>query len=138
VGIIPGTDCANKTAQIPLSPFNTPEHKFNVNIGGSAITIDPKFLANISSNLYKGKWTGFAFNANYKWVQGFNFEGSPQFSGYVPTYWVIDVMFAKEIPKWNGSFKIGASNVTNNMNLQVYGGPRIGRMAYISYTLDLK
>jgi len=123
----------------PIIPaFNTPEHKFNISVGGTGITLDPTFLNHLGANFYKGKWTGFAFNMNYKWVQGFNFEGSPQFSGYVPTYWVIDVMFAKEIPKWNGSFKIGASNVTNNMNLQVYGGPRIGRMAYISYTLDLK
>jgi len=32
--------------------------------------------------------------------------------------------------------KVGASNLTNNMVFQVYGGPRIGRMGYISLTYE--
>jgi hypothetical protein len=32
---------------------------------------------------------------------------------------------------------MGASNITNNMVMQVYGGPRIGRMAYFSMYFDL-
>jgi iron complex outermembrane receptor protein len=30
------------------------------------------------------------FNVNYKWIQGFIFEGSPQFTGLVPTYDLVD------------------------------------------------
>jgi len=33
--------------------------------------------------------------------------------------------------------KMGASNLTNNKVMQVYGGPRIGRMAYFSMYFDL-
>ncbi len=122
----------------PIIPaFNTPQHKFNINVGGTALSFQPKFLKHLNKNWGNKKIDGLAFNCNFRWVQGYNFEGSPQFSGYVPTYWTLDVMGSKEIPKWHGSLKIGASNLTNNMNMQVYGGPRIGRMAYISYVLDL-
>jgi outer membrane receptor protein involved in Fe transport len=78
----------------------------------------------------------FGFNINYKFVEGFRFEGSPQFTGNVPSYWMLDAQINKTIPKWKSTLKIGASNLTNNMVFQVYGGPRIGRMAYISLTYE--
>ena len=35
---------------------------------------------------------------NYKWIEGFIFEGSPQFTGYVPTYGLLDIQVNKKIP----------------------------------------
>jgi hypothetical protein len=52
-------------------------------------------------------------------------------------YYLIDAMVAKEIHKYHLQCKLGASNLTNNMVMQVYGGPRIGRMAYFSVLYDL-
>jgi hypothetical protein len=78
-----------------------------------------------------------SFNINFKWVEGFVFEGSPQFTGNISSYYLIDAMVAKEIPKYHLQCKLGASNLTNNMVMQVYGGPRIGRMAYFSVLYDL-
>jgi hypothetical protein len=46
-------------------------------------------------------------------------------------------MIAKEIPEYNMQLKLGGSNLTNNMVMQVYGGPRIGRMVYFSILYDL-
>ena len=40
------------------------------------------------------------------------------------------------VPKWYTTLKIGASNALNNKVYQVYGGPRVGRMAYVSLVFD--
>lgn len=115
----------------PLVPaFNTPKHKFNVMFG--APNLNKKItLFNKTINL-----ENVGFNTNFKYVQGYRFEGSPQFTGDVPTYWTVDVQFNKVVPKLHSTFKLGASNLTNNMVFQVYGGPRIGRMAYFSVTYE--
>lgn len=117
----------NKTDKAdPIIPaFNTPKNKFNVSIGGSQMDIKKLKLEKVS------------FNINFKWIEGFVYEGSPQFTGDVPTYWMIDAMISKELPKYHAQVKLGASNLTNNMALQVYGGPRIGRMAYFSLLFDI-
>ena len=75
---------------------------------------------------------GFGFNVNYKWIEGFLFEGSPQFTGEIPTYDLLDVQVNWRFEKLNTTLKIGASNVLNKKQFQTYGGPRIGRLAYIS------
>ena len=118
----------NKTdTDDPIIPaFNTPKNKFNVSLSGQNLEIE------------KLKMENLGFSINYKWVQGFRFEGSPQFTGDVPAYYLIDIMFSKVIPKYKAMIKFGASNVTNNMVMQVYGGPQIGRMAYFSVYFDLQ
>jgi outer membrane receptor protein involved in Fe transport len=79
----------------------------------------------------------FGFGVNYKWIQGFEFEGSPQFTGFIDSYSLVDVQFNYRLPKINLTFKLGASNVLNNKVYQVYGGPLIGRLAYLSISYDL-
>jgi outer membrane receptor protein involved in Fe transport len=113
-----------------IPAFNTPRHKFNVTFGASDMKKSFTFLGkDIAVN-------NVGFNINFKFVEGYRFEGSPQFTGDVPSYWMLDAQFNKVIPKWKSTLKIGASNLTNNMVFQVYGGPRIGRMAYISLTYE--
>jgi hypothetical protein len=123
----------------PIIPaFNTPEHKFNISFSGTKIKL-PKLAGE-----------HFGFGINYKWIQGFVFEGSPQFTGNVPTYDMLDAQINYEIPKWNMTFKLGGSNIIGilplfdaageniqrsvfeNLNYQVYGGPFVGRMVYFS------
>jgi len=107
----------------PIIPaFNTPEHKFNLGIGGRKLAI--RGIKNLG------------FNINYKWIQGFIFEGSPQFTGLIPTYDLLDAQVNVRFDKIDTTMKIGASNVLNKMNFQTYGGPRIGRLAYISFTYE--
>lgn len=105
--------------------FNTPKNKYNIGISGRDIPTG------------SGKNT-LGFNLNYKWIQGFTFEGSPQFTGIIPTYDLMDAQINYTIPKLNLVIKTGASNVLNNKQFQTYGGPRIGRMAYLSITYDFK
>lgn len=126
----------------PIIPaFNTPEHKFNLGFSGR--------------DLGKAKLGHFGFSMNYKWVQGFLFEGSPQFTGIVPTYDMFDAQVSYRIPSDKITFKLGVSNLFgvqpffqegsvgdrfenafNNLNAQVYGGPRVGRMAYFSILFE--
>ncbi|NVK28202.1 MAG: TonB-dependent receptor [Flavobacteriia bacterium] len=111
----------NTATDDPIIPaFNTPEHKYNVSFSGSEIPV-------------KYKDHKFGFNVTYKWVQGFLFEGSPQFTGFIDDYALLDAQVTYIIPEWNLTTKLGASNILNNQVFQVYGGPRVGRLAYISF-----
>jgi outer membrane receptor protein involved in Fe transport len=108
-------------ADDPIIPaFNTPEHKFNVGLTGRKLKIKEK-----DNN-------EFGFRINYKWVQGFTFDGSPQFSGDIPSYGLLDVQVNYSIDKQNTVIKVGASNVLRNLHYEVYGGPLVGRLGYIS------
>lgn len=111
----------------PIIPaFNTPEHKYNVSISGRDVPLNLGFV--------KLKKTGF--NLTYKWIQGFTFEGSPQFTGAVPTYDMVDAQVNATFDKIHTTVKIGASNLLNNRVSQTYGGPAIGTMAYASIVYD--
>lgn len=134
-----------KGADDPIIPaFNTPEHKFNLGLSGRNVKI--------------GNTKHFGFAINYKWIQGFLFEGSPQFTGLVPSYDAVDAQINYHVPKIKSTFKLGASNIMgvqpffdsslgnfsdrsnrafNNMNLQVYGGPYVGRMLYFSILVEI-
>lgn len=111
-----------------IPAFNTPEHKFNVGINGRDLRIP---FTNAKH---------FGFNANYKWIQGFQFTGSPQFTGFVPSYALVDAQANYFFPGIKTTVRIGASNLLNNQVYQVYGGPYVGRLAYFSvlYELGLK
>jgi len=128
----------------PIIPaFNTPEHKFNLGISGRDIEMVKA----------KNGWLGFSIN--YKWIQGFLFEGSPQFTGEIPTYDMVDAQISYTTPDKHVTLKLGASNLFgiqpffregtaaerferafDNRNYQVYGGPLVGRLAYFSVLLD--
>lgn len=113
----------NSDIDDPIIPaYNTPEHKFNIGISGRAIPM--------SRDL------NFGFNINYKWIEGFLYEGSPQFTGPIPTYGLLDAQVNIELKNYHTTIKLGASNLTDNKVNQTYGGPQIGRMAYITFTYD--
>lgn len=113
----------------PIIPaFNTPEHKYNIGIASRDMDL----------NLFGWLTKHWGFNTNYRWVKGFEYTGSPQFTGFVPSYYSVDAQINKYIPKIYCTLKVGASNLTNNKQFQVYGGPRIGRMAYISLLFEME
>ncbi|MCB0689291.1 MAG: TonB-dependent receptor [Saprospiraceae bacterium] len=110
---------------IPFIPaFNTPEHKFNIGLAG-------RDLSGLLPN-------PIGFNINYKWIDTFIFEGSPQFTGTIPSYSLMDAQVNYLMRKINTTIKIGASNLLNNKSFQTYGGPRIGRLAYITLLYEFK
>jgi len=122
----------------PIIPaFNTPEHKFNLGFSGTKITQRIELLERINENWPAFYLKNVGFNVNYKWVEGFVFEGSPQFTGFIPSYGLLDAQVNVYLSKLKSTLKVGASNVLNNKVYQVYGGPRVGRMAYISLLVEL-
>jgi iron complex outermembrane receptor protein len=112
----------------PLIPaFNTPEHKYNLGINGRDIVTQ-------LGNFYIRGW---GYSINYKWQDGFMFEGSPQFTGEVPAYDMVDAQISKKYEKLHSTVKLGASNLLDNRVFQVYGGPRVGRLVYFSILFEL-
>ncbi|MCB9050288.1 MAG: TonB-dependent receptor [Lewinellaceae bacterium] len=119
----------NTNTDDPIIPaFNTPEHKYNIGFGGR--DIDLRLGGKRINNL--------GFNINYKWVDGFIFEGSPQFTGDIPSYALLDAQVNWRSKELNSTFKLGASNILDNQVFQTYGGPRIGRLAYFSVLYEFK
>ncbi len=117
----------NSKIDDPIVPaFNTPEHKYNLSFSGRDIPLNLGFA--------RLKKTGF--NINYKWIQGFTFEGSPQFTGSIPTYDLLDAQINATFDRIHTTFKLGAANLLDNQVSQTYGGPRIGRMVYASVVYD--
>ena len=113
----------------PIIPaYNTPEHKYNLGVVGRDIHLSA------TKNILRD----FGFSINYKWVEEFIFEGSPQFTGVVPTYDLVDLQISKKLQSLNTTIKVGSSNLLNNMHYEVYGGPYIGRMTYCSLLFDIK
>lgn len=112
----------------PIIPaFNTPLHKYNIGINGRELW--PNGVGNT--------W-GYALN--YKWVDDYFWEGSPQFTGPVPSFTILDAQVNYSLKKAAVNFKIGCSNLLNNLHIEAYGGPLIGRMAFfaIQYEWDKK
>ena len=57
-----------KSSSDPLIPaYNTPENKYNIGISGRDIEAEVLGL----------RLRNYGFSINYKWVEGFRFEGSP-------------------------------------------------------------
>jgi iron complex outermembrane recepter protein len=107
----------------PIIPsFNTPKHKFNVGFSGRDLSI--------------AKSNNWGFKVNYKWVQGYSFEGSPQFTGYIPSFGLLDAQINHRFEKLNTTVKVGGSNLLQNWHYEVYGGPLVGRLAYVSLVYD--
>lgn len=128
----------------PIIPaFNTPKHKFNLGLSGR------------ECKLPFTKYKRLGFGISYKWIEGFEFTGSPQFSGFIQTYDALDAQINYTFPKQYLTLKIGGSNLMgimplfrdnvnnklkamfNNRNTQVYGGPNVGRLAYISLLFEI-
>lgn len=107
-----------KGSDDPLIPaYNTPEHKYNIGFNGRNIK-------------------NFSFNINFKWIDSFQYEGSPQFTGIIDSYHVVDAQANYKFLNEKLVFKIGASNLMNNLHYELYGGPLIGRLYYFSINIS--
>lgn len=110
----------------PIIPaYNTPENKYNLGIAARNISI-----------LNVGALQKIGFALNYKWVEDFLYEGSPQFTGDIPAYDLLDAQVSVDLDKLNTTIKIGASNILDNKHFETYGGPYIGRLAYINFLYE--
>lgn len=115
----------NTATDDPIIPaFNTPENKFNIGLNARDLKIRSTDLNSLG------------FSVNYRWIQGFLFEGSPQFTGSIDSYDMVDAQINFNVKKWNTTLKIGGTNLFDNRVFMVFGGPRVGRLLYFSTVVD--
>ena len=98
--------------------FNTPKHKFNLGANGV-----------VAKNL--------TYSVNYRWIQGHQQE-MPFAAGDIQTYYTTDAYVGYAISKLASTVQIGGSNIFNETNIQIIGGPQIGRLVYLGLLVDIK
>ncbi|TGE18354.1 TonB-dependent receptor [Hymenobacter elongatus] len=98
--------------------FNTPRHKYNLGISGSATE-------------------QLTYSLNYRWAQG-HYQEMPFATGTIAAYRSTDVYLGYALPKLGTTLQAGASNLFNTRNIQIIGGPQIGRLAYLGLLLQVK
>ncbi|OUJ71028.1 TonB-dependent receptor [Hymenobacter crusticola] len=98
--------------------YNTPKHKYNLGASGTA-------------------WRGINYSVNYRWAQGHLFE-SPFAAGQLSSYSSLDVQAGYALPKLYSTVQVGASNLANARNIQLYGGPQIGRLVWAGLSVEVK
>jgi iron complex outermembrane recepter protein len=108
---------ANKTSDIFVTAFNTPEWSTNISFGNREIT---KHLG---------------FSVAYRWQQEFLWE-SPLVTGQVDAISTFDAQVTYKAPKIHSTFKLGGSNIFNNNYIQYAGGPALGGLYYLAITVD--
>ncbi|GAB3827467.1 TonB-dependent receptor [Hymenobacter jeollabukensis] len=97
--------------------FNTPKHKFNLGASGTAGQL--------------------SYSANYRWAQGHLYE-TPFAVGELANYSSLDAYVGYTIPRLATTVQAGGANLLDSNNVQVYGGPNIGRLAYVGLLVDIK
>jgi iron complex outermembrane receptor protein len=101
-----------------LTYYNTPKNKYNVGVFGEVAKV-------------------VTYSANYRWAQGHLFE-SPFAIGELKSFSSLDAQLGYTLPKLHTTLQVGGSNLANARNMQVYGGPQVGRMAYAGLSIDVK
>ncbi|WP_426489968.1 TonB-dependent receptor [Hymenobacter sp. 102] len=98
--------------------FNTPKHKYNVGANGTVLN-------------------HLSYAVNYRWAQGHEY-GLPFAVGQLADYTSTDVYLGYSFAKFGSTLQAGASNLFNGTNVQVYGGPQIGRLVFVGIQVDVK
>jgi iron complex outermembrane recepter protein len=108
---------ANNTDDIFVTGFNTPEWSTNLSFGNREV------VKNVG------------FNIVWRWQDSFLWE-SPLVTGKVAAYSTLDAQVTYRVPKANASVKLGGANLLNNRYIQYAGGPTIGGLYYVAFTID--
>ncbi len=104
-----------------IAAFNTPEWKFNLTVG--------------NRNFYRN----LGFSAALRWSDSYIWQSSfiaGINDALIPAYYTLDAQVSYKVPSMKSIFRVGGSNVTNNRVRQVYGGPYVGALYYVSITFD--
>ncbi len=108
---------SNKTNDIFVTGFNTPEWSTNLSIANREV------IKNVG------------FNIVWRWQDAFLWE-SPLVTGAISAYNTIDAQVSYRFTKYNTSIKGGGANILNHRYLQYAGGPTIGALYYVAITVD--
>jgi iron complex outermembrane receptor protein len=108
---------SNKTNDIFVTGFNTPDWSTNLSFGNRQIA------------------KNIGFNVVWRWQNAFLWE-SPLVTGNISAYSTVDAQVSFRIPTAKANIKIGAADILNNRYLQYAGGPSIGGLYYVAITVD--
>ncbi len=107
----------NASPDLFVTGFNTPEWTANVSIGNRAIT------------------KNIGFNVVWKWQNSFLWE-SPLVTGNIDAINNVDAQVTLRLPAAKSTIKIGGTNVFNLRHIEYAGGPTIGALYYVSWTIE--
>ncbi len=109
----------------PLVPaYNTPENKFNAGIG--------------ANNMKIGMTRYWNWGLSFRWIEGYEFISSPQFSGQIPAQFFLSGQVGKRFPRLKGALKIAGSNLLNRRQNGLFGAPVIGRFVYAEWIFHIE
>ncbi|MBC7449725.1 MAG: carboxypeptidase-like regulatory domain-containing protein [Hymenobacteraceae bacterium] len=98
--------------------FNTPKHKFTLGASGAVAT-------------------DFTYTLNYRWAQGYHYE-MPFAVGQLSAPSALDINLGYHLESVRTTFQVGATNVLNTNNIQVYGAPSLGRIVFAGVLVEIK
>lgn len=99
------------------SGFNTPDHKVKFSLG--------------NENLFEN----FGFKVDTRWSDKYLWEASIA-NANMPARWVVDAQINYNIPSLKSLFKVGGTNLGGHEYQSAVGGPFIGSMYYVSWTIS--
>ena len=119
---ISGNANYNRLAQAndkdPLIPgFNTPNWSSNLSLGNRAVT------------------RNIGFNVVWHWQNSFYWQNLFG-NGDIAAYNTIDAQVTCRLPVIKSAIKFGAVNLFNNRYTQYVGGPAVGALYYMAWTLE--
>jgi iron complex outermembrane receptor protein len=107
----------NATPDLFVTGFNTPNWTTNVSFGDRQVT------------------KNIGFNVVWKWQNSFLWE-SPLVTGTVNAINNIDAQITYRVSAAKSTIKLGGTNILNNRHIEYAGGPTIGALYYVAWTID--
>ncbi|MEY3539103.1 MAG: hypothetical protein RL188_520 [Bacteroidota bacterium] len=103
-----------------ISYFNTPKMRANVGLSNSGFALKNRL----------------GFSANYRYQDGFTYEGTFGV-GEVSAYNTLDAVLTYKLPKIKSLIKAGGTNIMNTYYNTAHGSPAIGGLYYVSFTYNV-
>ncbi len=100
-----------------FSDFNMPRHMLKFNIGNRDI------------------YQGLGFQLRYRWQDSYIFQ-MPNGQGRINQFQIFDAALTYRLSPVKCLLKLGASNMFQELQSQVYGGPQVGGTYYLQITFD--
>ena len=107
----------NAIPDLFVTGFNTPDWTTNLSVGNRSVT------------------RNVGFNVVWKWQNSFLWE-SPLVTGTVDAIINVDAQITYRLPTAKSTIKLGGTNIFNNRYIEYAGGPTIGALYYIAWTID--
>ena len=103
-----------------ISYFNTPKMRANVGLSNSGFALKNRL----------------GFSANYRYQDGFTYEGTFGV-GQVSSFNTLDAVLTYKLPNIKSLIKVGGTNIMNTYYNTAHGSPAIGGLYYVSFAYNV-